>query len=130
MAILSKGTTLSYKASADAADFTVLADLQDVPELGGDSEAVEITTLADAAHMYMDGLISYGDSLAFTFLYTKEQFNALQALEGTIKWKVSLPDDTNCSFDGIASVKLNAVAVNTPITYTLSIKPSSEMVWA
>lgn len=66
MAVISKGITLSYTTSEEK--FT-LTNLQEIPELGGEVEAIEITTLADAAHMYTDGIKNYGDSLAFKFLY-------------------------------------------------------------
>ena len=129
MAVISKGITLSYKANGGSS-YTTLTDLQEIPELGGDSEAIEITTLDDAAHMYTDGILNYGDSLAFVFLYKKEQFTALQGLDGSIEWKVSLPDNTTCTFSGTSSVKLAGVGVNAALTYTLSIKPNSSMVWA
>lgn len=130
MAVISKGITLSYKTSGGSSSYTTLTDLQEIPELGGDSEAIEITTLDDAAHMYTDGILNYGDSLAFVFLYKKEQFTTLQGLEGSIEWKVSLPDNTTCTFSGTSSVKLAGVGVNAALTYTLSIKPDSSMVWA
>ena len=129
MAVISKGITLSYKTSGGSS-YTTLTDLQEIPELGGDSEAIEITTLDDAAHMYTDGILNYGDSLAFVFLYKKEQFTTLQGLEGSIEWKVSLPDNTTCTFSGTSSVKLAGVGVNAALTYTLSIKPNSSMTWA
>ena len=129
MAVISKGITLSYKTSGGSS-YTALTDLQEIPELGGDSEAIEITTLDDAAHMYTDGILNYGDSLAFIFLYNKEQFTTLQGLEGSIDWKVTLPDSTACTFSGTSSVKLAGVGVNAALTYTLSIKPNSSMTWA
>lgn len=128
MAVISKGIKLSYKSGSS--EFVALTNLQEIPELGGDKESIEITTLADAAHMYTDGLINYGDSLAFKFLYEKEQFATLNGLEGTIEWKVELPDATACTFNGAPSVKLDGVGTNAALTYTLSIKPNSEMVWA
>ena len=129
MAVISKGITLSYKA-ASGSDFIELTNLQEIPELGGDTEAIEITTLADAAHMYTDGIKNYGDSLAFTFLYEKAQFTTLNGLAGEVTWKVELPDNTTCTFDGTGSVKLNGVGVNAALTYSLAIKPTSEMAWA
>ena len=123
MAVISKGITLSHGDK-------LLTNLQEIPELGGEAEAIEITTLADPAHMYTDGILNYGDSLAFVFLYEKAQFTELSELDGSQSWKVSLPDGTTCSFSGTASVKLAGVGVNAPLTYTLSIKPDSEMVWA
>ena len=126
MATISKGITLSYKNGSAA--FVELTNLQEIPELGGDTEAIEITTLADAAHKYTDGIKNYGDSLAFTFLYENAQFTTLQSL-GEVTWKVTLPDGTTCSFDGNGSVKLAGVGVNAALTYTLSIKPTSDMTW-
>lgn len=126
MAIISKGITLSYKKSGE---YIALTNLQEIPELGGEAEAIEITTLADPAHMYMDGILNYGDSLGFKFLYEKEQFNTLNTL-GAAEWKVELPDGASCSFGGSASVKLDGVGVNAALTYTLSVKPNTEMIWA
>ena len=129
-AIISKGITLSYKTTGSSGDYTALTNLQEIPELGGDSEAIEITTLADAAHMYTDGIKNYGDSLSFTFLYENTQFETLNALTGSTSWQVKLPDDTTCSFTGTSSVKLSGVGVNAVLTYTLAIKPDSAMIWA
>lgn len=123
MAVISKGISLFHGD-------VELTNLQEIPDLGGEAEAIEITTLADAAHMYTDGILNYGDSLAFKFLYEKEQFITLSALEGSQSWKVALPDDTACSFSGTCSVKLDGVGVNAALTYTLAIKPDSEMIWA
>ena len=123
MATISKGITLTYGT-------TPLTNLMEIADLGGDTEAIEITTLADAAHMYTDGLKNYGDSLAFKFLYEKEQFTELNALSGSQSWKVELPDGAVCSFGGTCSVKLDGVGVNAVLTYTLSIKPDSAMTWA
>ena len=128
MAVISKGITLSYKASGESA-FTALTNLQEIPDLGGDTEAIEITTLADSAHMYTDGIKNYGDSLAFKFLYEGAQFTALNGLTGAVDWQIALPDDSTCAFSGSCSVKLDGVGVNSALTYTLSIKPNSAMVW-
>ena len=128
MAVISKGITLSYKKGE--AEFVELSNLQEIPDLGGETEAIEITTLADAAHMYTDGLLNYGDSLGFKFLYEAEQFAALNALEGSINWKVTLPDGEACTFSGTSSIKLDGAGIATALTYTLSIKPDSEMNWA
>lgn len=123
MATISKGIKLFLGEKE-------LTNLQEIPDLGGEAEAIEITTLADAAHMYTDGLLNYGDSLAFKFLYEKAQFTELNGTTGTQTWKVELPDAAICTFEGTCSVKLDGVGVNAALTYTLAIKPSSEMAWA
>lgn len=129
MATISKGIKLSYK-TASGGEFTELTNLQEIPDLGGEAEAIEITTLADAAHMYTDGILNYGDSLAFKFLYDKAQFTTLTGLTGSNTWKVELPDSATCTFTGTSSVKLDSVGVNAALTYQLSIKPNSAMAWA
>ena len=123
MAVISKGITLSYGDKE-------LTNLMEIPELGGDAEAIEVTTLADGAHMYVDGIKNYGDSLAFKFLYEQAQFSTLNGLKDSQNWKVELPDGEACTFSGTCSVKLDGVGVNAALTYTLNIKPNSEMVWA
>lgn len=123
MAVISKGITLSLGEKE-------LTNLQEIPDIGGTAEAIDVTTLADAAFVYTDGILNYGDSLEFKFLYEKEQFAELEALEDASQWKVSLPDGATCSFSGTSSVRLDGVGINAAITYTLAIKPNSEMVWA
>ena len=109
---------------------TELTNLLEVAELGGDVEALEVTCLSDTAHVYIDGLKNYGDSLAFKFLYEKEQFATLNSLTDSQTWKVELPDGATCTFGGTCSVKLDGVGVNAALTYTLAIKPNTEMAWA
>lgn len=130
MAVISKGITLSYKL-ADESGYTALTNLQEIAELGGDTESIEITTLADDAHVYTDGILNYGDNLPFKFLYESNQFIQLTEMAGEkYDWSVELPDGTGCTFSGTCSVKLDGVGVNAVLTYTLNIKPSSAMIWA
>lgn len=123
MATISKGITIKVANN-------VLTNLQEIPELGGTRESIEITTLGDDAHMYTDGILNYGDNIAFKFLYEKEQFTTLNGLSGEQTIVVTLPDSSTCTFSGTCSVKLDGVGINAPLTYTLNVKPSSAMVWA
>ena len=122
MAVISKGIKLFHND-------TELDDLQEIPELGGAAESLEITTLADEAHMYTDGILNYGDAIPFKFLYATAQFTALQNSTEEDTWKVELPDGTTCSFGGKGSVKLDGAGVNTALTYTLSIRPNTKLTW-
>lgn len=123
MAVISKGITLSYGEN-------VLTNLMEIGDLGGETEAIEITTLMDAAHKYTDGLKNYGDNIEFKFLYEEEQFTTLNGLTESQTWKVALPDGATCSFGGTCSVKLDGVGVNAALTYTLGIRPNTDMTWA
>ena len=128
MAVISKGIKLSHGSNGS---FTELENLMEIPSLGGTTESIEITTLADEAHRYTNGIRNYGDSLAFKFLYSGAQFGTLRQLSsmGKTTWQVELPDGARCTFDGECSVELDGVGVNAALTYTLSIKPSSAMSW-
>ena len=123
MAVISKGIKM-FMGEVE------LTNLQEIAELGGDVESIEITTLADGAHTYTDGIKNYGDNLSFKFLYEAEQFADLNSATGTQTWKIQLPDGETCSFGGTCSVKLDGVGVNAVLTYTLNIKPNTAMVWA
>lgn len=129
MAVISKGIILKYgKGGPDS----TLTNLMEIPELGGDTESIEITTLADAAHTYTNGIKNYGDNLAFKFLYERTQFDTLNEMstdDEPYTWIVTFADGSNCSFNGACSVKLDGVGVNAALTYTLNIKPSSAMEW-
>ena len=132
--LLSKGITLSY--GANSTSVTALTNLQEIPDIGGDIDTVEVTTLADSAHTYINGLLDYGDALEFTFLYDKTQFTTLRGLTGTKYWQVGLPDGANgavstkATFQGESSVRLNGVGTNEAITYTLSVTPNTDITWA
>lgn len=116
-----------------------IENVQDIPELGGSKEAIEITCLKDKARRYTDGIENYGDSIPFNILYDKTQFNDLESTAAeTDTWKVILPDGTGaekiegatcCTFGGKGSVKLNGVGVNGAITFTLSIRPNTKLTW-
>lgn len=120
MAIISKGTTLSYKL--DSGEFIELTNLQEIPELGnGAPEKIEVTTLASANKEYIAGLGDSGQDLAFKFLYEKEQFTALNAITERCDWKVELPDGVAATFEGTPSLKFDGASPNGALTYTLNV---------
>ena len=134
MAVISKGITLSYKAkSGSGTTYTALTNLYEIPDLGGDTDKIEVTSLSDAAHKYTDGIKNYGDSIPFKFWYDTTQFKTLTGLSGEYSWQVGIPDGsdgavaTKYTFDGIPSVKLDGAGTNTALSYTLSIAPTSAM---
>lgn len=127
--ILTKGITLSYGASAES--LTALTNLMEIPEIGnGAKEKIETTTLADNVKTYIAGLGDSGQDLAFKFLYEKEQFETLMAIDATQNWKVAMPDGIAATFTGTPSVKFDAASPNNALTYTLTVLVESEIVFA
>lgn len=128
--ILSKGITLSYK---DATSFKVIPDLQEIPDLGGDTDTVETTTLADGAKRYIKGIKDYGD-LEFKFLYDNtaetSNYRILRKLEdaGTVtEWKVAFPDGTEFSFSGSVTTKISGAGVGAAMTFSGTITLSTDI---
>ena len=128
--ILSKGITLSYKKETQ---FAVIPDLQEVPDLGGSAEKVDVTTLADGNYKYINGIKDFGD-LEFKFLYsnsgTESNYRICRGLEEAgkvVEWKVSFPDGTGFEFSGEPSTTIDGQSVNSAITFTLNITLNSDI---
>ena len=128
--ILSKGITLSYKKETQ---FVVIPDLQEVPDLGGSAEKVDVTTLADGNYKYINGIKDFGD-LEFKFLYsnsgTESNYRICRGLEEAgkvVEWKVSFPDGTGFEFSGEPSTTIDGQSVNSAITFTLNITLNSDI---
>lgn len=127
-AILTKGIKLSY-GSEDS--YTELLDLMEIPEIGnGAPEKIEVTTLADNVKTYIAGLGDSGQELGFKFLYKKEQFQTLLAMNESCSWKVEMPDGVYATFSGTPSVKFDGASPNNAITYTLTVIVESEITFA
>lgn len=128
--ILSKDITLSYKKDAS---FVVIPNLQEVPELGGSAEKVDVTTLADGNYKYINGIKDFGD-LAFKFLYdnsgAESNYRICRGLEEAgevVEWKVTFPDGTEFVFSGEASTAIDSAAVNAALTFMLNITLNSDI---
>lgn len=128
--ILTKNIKLSYGAKGTS-QFKDLTNLQEIPEIGnGAPEKIEVTVLTDNVKKYIAGLGDSGQDLSFKFLYVKEQFQELLALNETQTWQVSMPDGVTATFDAVPSVKFDSASPNNAITYTLTLIVESEIVFA
>lgn len=128
--ILTKNIKLSYGAKGTS-QFKELLNLQEIPEIGnGAPEKIEVTVLTDNVKKYIAGLGDSGQDLSFKFLYVKEQFQELLALNETQTWQVSMPDGVTATFDAVPSVKFDSASPNNAITYTLTLIVESEIVFA
>lgn len=125
-------TTISYKEGI-IADFTEIDYLMEVPELGGNPEKIEVTTLKDKHKKYIPGITDLGD-LAFKFLYDNStvtsNYRVLKKLQDDKKvatFKVEYPDGTGHQFDAYVNVKLSGGGVNTPVDFTASMSLQSDI---
>lgn len=136
MAISTYKVFLMHKAAREEA-FSKLLDIKEFPDLGGEPEMLETTTLSDNMQTYIPGIQSL-DGLSFTANYDKEQFKTLKALEGkdeqyavwfggTETGGVLTPDGSNgkFSFTGQLSVYPVGGGVNEVVDMNISIAPST-----
>lgn len=80
MAISTYKTFLMKKGSGST--YEKLVDIKNFPDLGGEPDKIETTTLSDGARTYIPG-IEDTDNLSFDANYTKTDFTTLKALKGT-----------------------------------------------
>ena len=126
------GITIGVK-EASGSSYTNLPNLQNVPELGGTPEKIDVTCLADQNKKYIDGVVDYGD-LEFTFLYDTDQTDSsykklrgLQEAKSTDEYQITFPDGTTFSFSAQVSVRTGAAEVNGALTFTASFALQSEV---
>ena len=126
----------------DSDTYKKLVDIKDFPDLGGEPEMLETTTLSDKMQTYIPGIQNL-DALAFTANYTKEKFVELKALEGveheysvwfggTEEAGVVTPTGTDGKFDfkGQLSAYPVGAGVNEVVDMNITIAPSTPITMA
>ncbi len=114
-----------------------LVDIKEFPDLGGEPEMLETTTLSDKMQTYIAGIQSL-EGLSFNANYTKADFKKLKALEGkTEKYAVWFggtesagvltPDGSEgkFEFDGQLSVYPVGGGVNEVVDMNITVAPST-----
>lgn len=127
--VAATSTKVGYKATAEATTYTNIPNLQEVPELGGDPEKIDVTCLADTVKKSIPGVKDLGD-LAFKFLYDKTTFTTLSAITEAKEFQVEFPDGLTATFTAIPNVKMGGAAVNGALAYTVGMSLQSEILFA
>ena len=130
-------TYKSYLMVKDGGDYKKLIDIKDYPDLGGEPEMLETTTLSDNMQTYVAGIQSL-DALTFSANYDKAKYLELKAMENTTKeyavWfggteasGVVTPtgDEGKFSFSGTLSVFVTGGGVNEVRGMNITIAPST-----
>ena len=136
MAISTYKVFLMHKASPGDT-YTKLIDIKEFPDLGGEPEMLETTTLSDNMQTYIAGIQSM-DGLSFSANYDMTEYQKLKALEGkkesyavwfggTESSGTVTPDGSNgkFAFDGELSVYPVGGGVNEVVGMNITIAPSS-----
>ena len=122
---------------ASEASYTKLIDIKEFPDLGGDPEMLETTTLSDKMQTYIAGNQSM-DGLSFTANYDLADYKALKALEGkdekyavwfggteTAGTLTPTGSDGKFSFDGQLTAYPTGGGVNEVVDIGITIAPST-----
>lgn len=136
MAISTYKVFLMHKGASESA-YTKLIDIKEFPDLGGDPEMLETTTLSDKMQTYIAGIQSL-DGLSFTANYDLTNYKALKALDGknekyavwfggTESGGVLTPtgSDGKFSFDGQLTAYPTGGGVNEVVAIGITIAPST-----
>ena len=121
----------------DATDWKKLIDIKEFPDLGGEPEMLETTTLTDKMQTYIPGIQNL-DALSFQANYTLDDYKALKVLEGkeeeyavwfggTEAGEAVNPTGVNgkFKFKGQLSVFPVGGGVNEVVNMTITIAPST-----
>ena len=149
--ILSQGIALSVKKSDSEGDYTVIPGLLEVPDIGGTTEKIDVTTLADTSRQYINGIKDYGE-LTFKFIYDglcckdgADDVSNYQFLydlfegrnaggDGLKSWKLQYKSTPtrqfNFTFKGYGSLSMDSTSVNSALTFTLTITLASDIQYA
>lgn len=127
-------TYKTYLMQGSSTTLTKLIDIKEFPDIGGDPEMLETTTLSDKMQTYIMGIQS-ADAMEFTANYTASDYAALQALAGTEKnYGIYFGSETGSAgkftFKGELSVRVNGAGVNEVVEMTISIAPTTEITFA
>lgn len=123
------GVTLKYGASAETLNNEVTG-VMEIPELGGDVDKIEVTTLKSEAHEYINGLRNNGDTMTFKCLYIESEFSALNNIKAEQHWMIDFSQTgakLKATWTGTPSVKMGGVTVGGYLSYSLNIAPSSKV---
>ena len=74
-------TYLMYKATSAATQYTKLIDIKSFPDLGGEPERIDVTTLSDKIRKYTPGVQDLS-SFQFTANYIAADYTKMVGLEG------------------------------------------------
>lgn len=139
MAISTYKTFLMHGTGTGTITYEKLIDIKEFPDLGGEPEMIDVTTLSDKIMHYIMGIQS-NEGLTFTANYTKADFTALKALEGQDEqyavWfggtesngtLTPTGSDGKFSFGGQLSCFVAGGGVNAAVDMSITIAPNTDI---
>lgn len=119
MALLTKGATLKL-------DSTLFAGVKSMGEIAETTNKIEVTTLADEAQKFINGIKSYGDAISFTCVYDKAEYLKVRGLQDDEEHAVEIKyaDGLTIKFQAYVSTTLSGVEVDAAHEFTIELTPA------
>jgi hypothetical protein len=128
MAISTYNCFLKWGTSLESAEKVI--DIKDFPDLIGEPELLETTTLSDAQVTNIMG-IKGADMLTFTYNFTKEDFAKVEEDAGKpLFYVLEFSDGSKFTWEGQHSSGLPGKSVNEVIEATVNIATSSAVTFS
>ncbi len=129
--------TFLMHGTGSGSTFEKLVDIKEFPDLGGEPELLETTTLSDKMQTYILGLQS-SNGMSFTCNYDSDDYDKLKALEGEEQslsvWfggtessgtVTPTGSEGKFNFKGLLTVYVNGAGTNAVRDMTVYIAPST-----
>lgn len=125
--------------SSDGTTYSKFLDIKDYPDMIGDPNQIQATTLSDEEHWYVPGVKENDGLLNFTANYDATDFTTVKSAEGTEAYfaiwfgdNAGTPDGHNgkFSFKGFPFVKLSGKGVNDVREMTVGIVPTTKITFS
>lgn len=123
-----------YLMAYDGTGYKRLINVKDFPDLGGEPEQLETTTLSNKMNTYTPGIQAF-DSLTFTCNYTLGGYTKIAAYctpENNYSYAVFIGDDTTGEdgtfyFNATGNVFVSGGGVNEVVEMTITLSPSTDI---
>lgn len=123
MAMNTYQVTLKWGTSAETVAKVI--DIKDFPDLMGEPEMLETTTLSDGQVTNIPGIKS-SDSMAFTYNFTSADFAAVEAdANKPLYYELDFPDGSNFTWEGQHTSSIPGKGVNEVIEAVINIAAST-----
>lgn len=123
MAISSQGVTLKWGESE--ASVTTTVPVKDFPDLGGEPDNINVTTLEDTMQAFILGIQS-GGSMPFKANYTQADFTTVNTDAGAdMFYELSFGAEGTFAWAGQHAVVVNGAGVNGAVEMTITVAPST-----
>lgn len=123
MALSTFGVSLKIGATAEAA--TKLVDIKDFPDLWGEPNLLETTTLSDAAVTNIPGIKS-SDLMSFTCNYTSADFTTVNEAANKEQYYVlEFSDGSKFTWQGQHTVGVPGKGVDEVIEFQIHVVPAT-----